>query len=156
MFCFKNRFSPPHHIFILKKDLNAAFIDELAPFSAYLGSHIAKNHKQNTNFQGRKWDCSFKEQIHVLAHKTSKKSIIWDTNWILKRFWPLSCKKIWFISNWQISSYLSTSFMVLCFVYAKKFTIFHVLARHYGWTDGPINQPTDRQTNPHIEMRGCI
>ena len=93
MFCFKNRFSPPHHIFILKKDLNAAFIDELAPFSAYLGSHIAKNHKQNTNFQGRKWDCSFKEQIHVLAHKTSKKSIIWDTNWILKRFWPLSCKK---------------------------------------------------------------
>ena len=54
MFCFKNRFTPPHRIFILKKDLNAPFIDQLAPFSAYLSSHIAKNHKQNTNFQGRK------------------------------------------------------------------------------------------------------
>ena len=45
MFCFKNRFSPLHRIFILKKDLNAAFVDEFAPFSAYLGSHVAKNHK---------------------------------------------------------------------------------------------------------------
>ena len=91
--------------------------------------------------QGIPVDSKRKELQTILSERSAYNVIIIDWNWKDYKRSENVRAFIWDQSQFAWVTYLGQIYQYLSF-----------LQKHYGWTNGP----TDRRTQPLIEMRGCI